>query len=165
MNLRDTLTTIALLAQYDPKQVPAVPEERDAKVAAWESLLDPGITLGWLREHIAAHYRTTDEPITPALINQAWRAWHNAQSRVAVFDSERHCGRAACDCAHIGACMKGWLDDDDGKARPCGRCRPWLSRRLAQVPEPAKRTDADGYRLRGEGVDRESIDWTPHVHA
>lgn len=163
MNLRDTTVTISLLANYDPKQVPADPQEREVKIAAWESLLDPAITFPWVRERLVAHYRASDEQVTPAMLNQAWRTEQSAQAQTQVFDSERHCGRAACTCSHTEPCMKGWLDDEDGKAHPCGRCRPWLSRRLAQVPQPAKRTDADGYRLRGEGVDRESIDWSPHI--
>lgn len=163
MNLRDTTVTIGLLAQYDPRQVPTDPKERDAKISAWESLMDPAVPFPWVRDQIREHYRHSDEHLTPAILNQRWWDEHKALTRRAQFDSERHCGRADCTCRHVEPCMKGWLDSDDGKARPCGYCRPWLSRRVASVPEPAKRTDADGYRLRGEGVDRESIDWTPHV--
>lgn len=61
--------------------------------------------------------------------------------------TEAHCGRPACSCAHQD-CYRGWIDSD-GPTAPCPACRPALTRRLNDIPPPGRqRTTADLAHLR-----------------
>lgn len=160
----DAARLLTFLSGLDPTQMPATPEDVAVKATAWAATIVDAASLDFCREAAIRHYRVTPDHMTPHHFNAAWQRHSRQPSERLRSAPEAHCGRADCDCTHSGGCFKGWVDSDAGPTQPCGRCRPWTARRVADVPRPGHRSDGDLAHLRGEGVDRSTLDMTPHVY-
>lgn len=161
-----TPDNVALLFDYcavfDPTLQSATREDQALKAHAWANALVSAMPLDFAMTFVTRHYSRSAERITPSMLNQAWA---DDQAPVPPGTlSEAHCGRTGCECSHTGSCFKGWHDEPDARTTtPCGRCRPWTARRVADAPPPGRRNDADQYRLQGGGVDRADVDMSPYV--
>lgn len=141
MTEQEVAALLVFLNELDGRHSP-----NEIKVRAWKEVFDQsarGMTTSFARDVAQQHYALLDEMITPSAFVRAW----GLRRQVSETFNDAHCRQRGCQCRHQ-VCYRGWIDDEDGKTRPCGMCRSSLAQVLAEMPPPGQRNEQDWARLR-----------------